>query len=169
MSTNLVGKAVSNPSAEQKRAPFQGVDLAAAGRKGGKASGLSRRLRPVRELERGIVESRNGAAKVKLLAIKRREAAELLEEQRRLDLHTCRLLDERDDVLREIDQERGRRDRLRAEVDELEQRRAELQLDSDDAIIELLRSIGERRATEAALALGWDDGEENGEGGHVAR
>lgn len=41
------------------------VDPVEAGRRGGVASGLARRLRPQRELELGIVASNNGAAKAK--------------------------------------------------------------------------------------------------------
>jgi hypothetical protein len=43
------------------------VDPVEAGRKGGRASGVSRRLRPLRELEQGVLESRNGLAKFELL------------------------------------------------------------------------------------------------------
>jgi hypothetical protein len=53
------------------------VDPVEAGRKGGRASGVSRRLRPLRELEQGVLESRNGLAKFELLRLKRKQLAAL--------------------------------------------------------------------------------------------
>jgi hypothetical protein len=45
-----------------RRGPFgTTVDPVEAGRKGGRASALSRRMKPTRELEAKILESRNGA------------------------------------------------------------------------------------------------------------
>jgi hypothetical protein len=144
----------------------QRYDVSQHAAEGGRASGLSRRARGLRLLEQKILESKNGAAHAKLLEIKRKEQAQLLDEQRHLDEHTSLLLDQRDDVLREIDEERGRRDRLRAEVDELEQRKATLhhELESDEGIVAVLESIGEQRAAIAAEQLGWDyDDESDGD------
>lgn len=72
------------------------VDPREAGRKGGVASGVARRLRPLREPEAGIADSRNGAAKAKLLELKHREMADLERERRRANEVVCRLLDEAD-------------------------------------------------------------------------
>jgi hypothetical protein len=106
-----------------------------------------------------IAASRNGAAKAALLAIKRRDQAQLLEEQRRLDEHTCLLLGQRDDVLREIDQERGRRDLLRAEVDELERQMVAMRKAigaTEGELVVHLRELDERGVLEPILeACGW--------------
>jgi hypothetical protein len=139
-------------------------DVSQHAREGGRASGLSRRLHPLRQLEEKVISSSNGAAAYALLRDKRKDQARLLEEQRRLVEHTSMLLDQRDDVLREIAQEQARRDRLRAEVDALEQKKAALhhEFRSDDVVVELLRSIGEERATAAAIALGWAEDDDDG-------
>src|SRR5262245_51997950 len=91
----LQGMIESTMEASSKRA-FNGVDPVEAGRRGGIASGLSRRLRPQRELARGITESKNGQAKYALLRDMRRDEQRLLDEQRRADELVCRLLDEAD-------------------------------------------------------------------------
>jgi hypothetical protein len=142
------------------RATGTRYDVSRHASEGGRASGISRRLRPQRLLEEKIVESRNGAAHAKLLDMKRKDEAQLLAERYRLDHTVCELLDMKDDVEREIAQERERRDALRAEVDELERRKA--QLDSDDAVVSILREIGEQRATIAAEQLGWGYDDEHG-------
>jgi hypothetical protein len=116
MSIDIVGKAVSNPPTGPKRVPFEGVDLSAAGRKGGHASGVARRLKVQRDLERRILESKNGAAHLRLLQLKRKDEAQLLEEQRRLDYHVCDLLDMKSAVEREIDQLQERANRLESEL-----------------------------------------------------
>lgn len=78
-----------------------GRDAREIGRRGGLASGESRRLAPVRELEAGVVASRNGAAKVALLRLQaereqdlrdRRAAAD--EKLRQTDEMVCGLMDE---------------------------------------------------------------------------
>jgi hypothetical protein len=62
----MVDNRMLNQGAKQSRFGA-GTDPVAAGRAGGIASGVARRLRAVRELERGVAESRNGLAKLSLL------------------------------------------------------------------------------------------------------
>jgi hypothetical protein len=151
--TNTAANGISHASGQR-------YDVSQHAAEGGRASGLSRRLRPQRLLEQKILESRNGAAHAKLLTFKRKDEAQLLAERYRLDNRVCELLDMKDDVEREIAAERGRRDALRAEVDELEARKSQLESGAD--VVALLESIGEERAFAAAIELGWadaDDGE----------
>src|SRR3954452_5259093 len=88
------------------RRPFECVDMSAADRKGGRGSGLSRRLKPQRMLEEKILESRNGHAQLELLRLKLQQEAELQRERIRLDDLVCQLEDE-------ADQERATIERLR--------------------------------------------------------
>ena len=66
----------SAPAPSRFGAPT-GPDPAEAGRRGGLASGVARRQRPLRLLEAKILESKNGAAQAKLLELKRRDEAKL--------------------------------------------------------------------------------------------
>src|SRR5262245_39449789 len=96
-------------TAQAKRPFGTTFDPVEAGRRGGRASALSRRLRPIRELERGIAESNNGAAKVALLRQKRQEMAAVEREQIRLDRLVCDLLDQADAERKTIARLRDRR------------------------------------------------------------
>jgi hypothetical protein len=109
-------EAVPEASPKPERNPFEGVDLREAGRKGGKASGVSRRLRPLRELEAGIVESRNGAAKWKLLETRRRQLAELERARLLADERLLGLMDEADAERATIARLRERRREYEAAV-----------------------------------------------------
>jgi hypothetical protein len=145
-------------STETRRRPFEGVDLSEAGRKGGRASGLSRRLKPLRQLEEGIAESRNGAAKMRLLEAKQREHNELLREQRWADETLMRLMDEQDKEREALERLKARRDELVAEaeqsLDALEQREqvlaAAVQAD-ESALLGRLRAVHEAGQLEGLL------------------
>ena len=87
----------ATPRRGPKGPPFgTTVDPVEAGRKGGQASALSRRLKPLRELEAGIVESRNGAAKWKLLEARRGELEAVEREFRRADFQLSDVYDHAD-------------------------------------------------------------------------
>ena len=73
---------MSNPPTQPRPKPFEGVDLGEAGRKGGIASGRSRRLR---ELEDKVRRGGNAQAAYQLSRLKRQDAADLLRERRQAD------------------------------------------------------------------------------------
>jgi hypothetical protein len=73
-----------------------GPDPVEVGRRGGIASGVSRRLREQRELEAKILASKNGAAIGELLEIRLERERDLERERFRLDQTVCKLLDEAD-------------------------------------------------------------------------
>ena len=79
------------------------------GRRGGRASGLSRKLRTQRQLEAKVLESRNGAAAVKLLEIVQRRERELERERLRLDRMVCDLMDDEAKLRFEISSSCARR------------------------------------------------------------
>jgi hypothetical protein len=143
-----------------------GRDPQEYGRRGGQRSAEVRaalaRLDPdaiARQLARN--SSSPLAQRSALLYAQRRES-EADRERRLADDVVLGLLDAKELVEREIVQEEERRDALRAEVDELEQRRR--QLESRDGVVAVLEQIGEERATAAAAQLGWgDDGEDDGD------
>jgi hypothetical protein len=112
------------------------VDPVEAGRRGGQASGVSRRRHPLRLLQQRILESSNGAAALGLRKEKQRQDRALEREVIARDKTVLALMDEEERLGAEIAAERQRRDARRAEVDALEQRKTELRqrLESDDAI-----------------------------------
>jgi hypothetical protein len=140
-----------------------GRDPSEAGRAGGRRSAEVRaalaRLDPdtiARQLARN--SSSPLAQRAALIYAVRRESES--DRQRRLaDEVVCELLDQKDDVEREIAQDRSRRDSLRAEVDELEERKLQLQQTIDAGEHELvmrLRSLDERGLLEHVLEqAGW--------------
>jgi len=146
-------------------------DAAEAGRRGGQASGLARRLRQQRQLEEMILASNNGAAKAKVLEIRMRRESELDAARIEADNFVHQLTTEADgleqtiaDLHAEVDELRdefGRlinaRHALFVRVTALDQRETELRarLDSDAGLDEWLRTIGEERATASAYRLGW--------------
>lgn len=146
------------PTLEPTRSPFEGVDLREAGRRGGHASGVSRRLREQRELEAGIIQSRNGAAKAKLLEQKRRDQAELLERQLEADRMVSELDTEAENLRATIKDLGAECDALRAERATLE-KELKRGRDSDDALVEYLRDVGEQRVQRACIARGWIEDE----------
>jgi hypothetical protein len=138
-----------------------GVDPVEAGRKGGRASGIARRLKPLRELEAGIVESRNGAAKAKLLELKHREMADLARERRRADEIVMRLMDEADREREEIELLGEQKAGVRAEMNRLITARTALYrrekmlresiAASEGELVDRLRSLHEDGGLEPAL------------------
>jgi hypothetical protein len=106
----------------------RGIDPVEAGRRGGIKSGLSRRLKPQRELERRIAEeTRNGAAMVKLLEIQTRREKELQRERIRLDGVVEMLLDEADDLREQIANYKDWRAREGEKLERLVERRTYLE------------------------------------------
>ncbi len=152
-------EALLKPQSEPRRNTFEGVDLREAGRRGGIASGQSRRLREQRELERKVLEARNGAAAIKLLELKRRDEAALQDERHHADAIVGELMDRADALEQTIADLRGEADVARDEYNRLEERRQAMALavESDDALDELLRTVGEERATASAYRIGWGD------------
>jgi hypothetical protein len=123
-----------------------GIDASAAGRRGGQASVLSRRLRKQRQLEAKVLESRNGAAAVKLLEIEMRRERELEHERRRMD-ERVRQADQTLERLTDWrEQEEQRLAELRAQCDEL--RRT---VETGEGLVELLRVAHDRGLLEDAL------------------
>jgi chromosome segregation ATPase len=139
--------------------PFEGVDVREAGAKGGRASGVSRRMAKQRRLEEAIFErSRNGYALLKLAerearrnealeeAIRRgREAAE--REARVADFQVSDLLDEADELKAEIA-------KLEARETDLEQREAALRASieaSEHDLVDRLRALHEAGGLEPVL------------------
>jgi hypothetical protein len=129
------------------RAFAQGkVDPVEAGRRGGIASGIARRLKPLRDLERGVIESRNGAAKVKLLEQKQKELAALEREQARvrpglaIDPHMLE---------------------LRVQAVERRELALKANLQTSAGLAALLAGVPEQRIEEALIVLGLvaDEGE----------
>ena len=151
-------KPVQKPQNEPRRNTFEGVDLVAAGRKGGRASGIRRRLAKQRAIEAAIFDrSKNGYALLKLAEREERRNRELDRARIEADSFVCRLMDdadrEREIIAGLLEQARA----LEAQVAALEQRRA--QLDSDDALDALLAELGEPRIEQACERLGWYDGD----------
>jgi hypothetical protein len=109
-----------------RRRPFEGVDLREAGRRGGQASGLSRRLRKQRQLEAKVLESRNGAAAVKLLEIQLRRDRELEKERIRQDAIVQQYRAQRSELFFEVEDLADERARLLAGRQALVRRNAEL-------------------------------------------
>lgn len=136
--------------------PFEGVDVRAAGAKGGRASGVSRRLRKQRELEAKVIASRNGAAAMKLLELKRRDQAELLDRQLAADRMVAELDMEAENLRTTINDLRGECDTLRDQRAVLD---AELKAAaaSDASLIAVLRDAGEERTERALREIGWLD------------
>jgi len=89
-----------------------GPDPREAGRRGGKASGVSRRLRPLLELEQGVAASKNGHAKFELLMVKLRQMDNLERAQIEAD--------------RRVRDARWRLQELNAQDEEMREERARL-------------------------------------------
>jgi hypothetical protein len=142
-------KSFTKPQPEPKRVPFEGVDLREAGRRGGVQSGISRRMRAQRELEAKILESRNGAAQVKLLEMRQRRERALEQEQIRHDRIVLGLMDQAEELRSEIDHMRTRRQHLERRVADLHSL-----VETDDGLIEALRQLPEARLEAALRALG---------------
>jgi len=164
MSEAVVNQAAKRPQAARGPRFGAGIDPREAGRRGGVASGISRRQRPIRELESKVLESRNGAAAVKLLEIRMRRDRALEAAQINADRTVMWLVEEADaeratldrlradvaDTVAEYNALLGERDKLRRDVTELR-----AQLTSDAGLVEWLRTPGEERVTAAADMLGW--------------
>jgi hypothetical protein len=137
-----------------------GVDPVEIGRRGGIASGVSRRQRPLRELEAKVAESRNGAAQFGLLRLKIEQDQELERARFRADDVLCRLMDAAAAERATIERLQGCVAELEAEFNErhaalvtLEQREAELRqrAESGEGLVDLLRVAHERDRLEPAL------------------
>lgn len=180
-------EAITNRRGKRDDAPWlfgapTGPDPSEAGRRGGIKSGITRRQKPLRQLEQRVAQTGNGYALVRLLDRKREDEAALLAERRRADEEVQRLeaearqVEQRIVSLREDCQDlETERDELDAKADasdvrlrELEQRVAELDeraverehAESDPQIlVELLRRVGEQRVEVALRSLGWVDDE----------
>jgi hypothetical protein len=139
------------------------VDPREAGWRGGIASGITRRLAPQRALEAKVLESRNGAAAVRLLELRMRRDQALEREIIERDGRVMWLMDEEDRLRAEDQAERGRIAALREECRELEAREAELRrsLETDDGVRAWLELVGEERAFAAAIELGWADADDD--------
>src|SRR5689334_15373347 len=108
-----VSEAATNQTGKRIGARFGAdTDPREAGRRGGLASGVARRQAPMRELEAKVLESRNGAAAVKLLEIRMRRDQALEREQIRLDRLVCELAAEEDELRELIAHHRGEVNRL---------------------------------------------------------
>jgi hypothetical protein len=133
---------------------FGKIDPREAGRRGGIASGLARRLKNERTMEARVLELRNGAAIYSVLRDRRQRDAELEAARRQADrelaeadlaLYDARQqLDELDAQLRTLDERIAERERR------LEASR------SDEANLEsILRDAGEARVEAACIRIGW--------------
>jgi hypothetical protein len=108
------GRAVPNP----QRFGYE-QDAAAAGRRGGKASVLSRRLKGQRELERRIAEeTKNGAAMFGLLRLREEREQDLRNRRAAADAHLAQTDYMLCGLLNEVDANRGYLERLKAEYGE---------------------------------------------------
>jgi hypothetical protein len=129
------------------------------GRKGGIASGLSRRLRPQRQLEEKILASKNGAAILKVLELRRAREAELMAEELRRDKSLVELelfeIDIREQVEEVVADLEQRRAELARVTDELDERQA--QLATDDGLAKFVEEVGRARLAVAVELLGWYD------------
>ena len=146
LTANLNGRA--RETAERLGHPVfgAGIDAARAGKIGGRKSGISRRLAKQRQLEAKVLESRNGAAAVKLLEIEMRRERELEHERRRMD-EQVRQADATLERLTDWRVEEERRlAELRAECDEL--RRT---VETGEGLVDLLRTAHDRGLLEDAL------------------
>ena len=143
-------------SSDAELKPWQfgaGVDPREAGRKGGRASGLSRRLRPQRQLEEGIVESRNGAAKAKLLEIRMRRERELEQERIRMDAAVARAREERWELEDVVNGQRRRLAWMRRRGAEIVAA-LEAMTQTPEGLAELLADVPEDRLAAALELLG---------------
>jgi hypothetical protein len=129
-------------------------DVSQHAREGGVASGISRRLRPQRELERKIAESRSGAALFALLRVRMEREAEL--ERRRLaaDRELLELEHFAGVVREQLDETLAEQAAAEAELEQLHAR-LEAARSDDDALGHLLRDVGEQRVDAAIEKLGW--------------
>jgi hypothetical protein len=144
-----------------------GIDPVSAGRAGGIASGLSRRLRPQRELEAKIAATKNGAALAVLLRTHLERDQALEREILQRDGRVMQLMDWEEELNGKIAALRVRARELEAElrgkIEALGERETELrrQLETDDGVRTWLELVGEERATAAAIALGWGEGDDD--------
>lgn len=138
-----------------------GIDPSAAGKK----SAIGRRLAKQRRLEDAVYErSSNGMALYKRAQDEARRNRALEEARLQADREVTRLNEEADSIRRGIEHLRlesqdiardcnarlAERDELTQQVDALRSR-----LESDDGLVQWLRTVGEERVTAAADLLGW--------------
>jgi hypothetical protein len=134
-----------------------GADPREAGRAGGRASQLSRRLRAQRQLEERIAATKNGAAIFGLYRTQLERDQALNRERVKADRHVMEL-DMLADGLRETIKDLDREvDERRLEVAALEARRLALSSIDDTTLITLLRDAGEEMTERALREIGWLD------------
>jgi hypothetical protein len=86
-----MNQAVEQPAV--RRGPFgTTVDPVEAGRRGGQASARARKMKPLRELEARIAQSRNGAAIYGLYQVELKRSQELERERLRADRELVQLM-----------------------------------------------------------------------------
>lgn len=139
-----------------------GIDPREAGRRGGIASGVSRRLRPQRELEAKIASTRNGAA-IAVVYKTQLERDRALEHARiAADRDVMRLMDMADHEREEIASLRERKVEVVERINALVQREAELRAKAEtpEGLAEILADVPEERLERALIALGHEVGEE---------
>jgi hypothetical protein len=127
-------------------------DVSQHGREGGIASGLSRRLRPQRELEAKILNGRNGQAQAFLLRVRMQREARLETERLRVDRELVELENWSARAREELEETLAELERARSE------REAQLEAAKDgdhDALVALLAAAGEQRVEVALGQLGW--------------
>jgi hypothetical protein len=122
-------------------------DVSQHASEGGRASGLSRRLRPQRAIEESILVGGNNMAKWKVLEVRRLREAELLAEELRRDKEILAM----DEMLADAREELRSLD---AQVSELE---AKLERSRSDPQVlkECLQAAGEDAVERALLELRW--------------
>jgi hypothetical protein len=129
-----------------------GIDPVAAGRRGGIASGVSRRLKDERQLEARVFELRNGAAIYSVLRDKRARDAELELARRRAD----RDLAEADLALLDATEQLAELNaQLRVLDERIAEREAQLQsaLADEQVLGTLLRNCDQAALQRTLLAL----------------
>jgi hypothetical protein len=117
-----------------------GIDAVEAGRRGGVASGVSRRLRPQRRLEEAIASTKNGAAIYGLYRTQLERDKALERERHRADQTLLWLMDETD--------------RERATITRLRERRRQYETVLAERFAKL-----EERERQLAAAVAADEGE----------
>ena len=144
---------------ETVREPWQfgapGRDPVEIGRKGGHASVLARRLAGQRKLEKRIEESRSGAALYALLRVRMERERELEHQRIEADCELVELEAWAGQARIDLEEAIEQREQVEAELQQL-QARPDAAKDGDhDALVELLRGLGEEAVERACDELGW--------------
>jgi hypothetical protein len=132
-------------------------DVSQHAREGGIASGLSRRLRPQRELEAKIAATKNGQAIYHLLRLRLAREQELQRQRLEADRQLVELEQFAGVVREQLDETLAEQAHAQAELERLEARLEQCRSD-DDALGHLLRDVGEQRLEVVLGQLGWLEG-----------